>query len=281
MIRLGEHQTLTIKRMTSVGAYLSFKEEDDDVLLPKKYLNPNSQIGNEIDVFIYKDHEQRLIATTLKPKITLNSFALLTVKSVSPIGVFLDWGLEKDLFLPFAEQKRKLNVGDKQMVYLYIDEKTNRLAASAKLNKFLSKIPPAYPIGEEVAIIVFEATPLGYNVIVNNKYKGLVYHNECHTPLRYGQPLKGYIKQIREEGGIDISISALGVKRLADGTQTLLSKLTKSGGFLNLNDDSSPDEIAQKLNMSKKTFKRSLGILYKQGQIEMIENGIKLKNNNA
>lgn len=275
MIPYGTHQTLSLLRNTSVGAYVG--NETYEILLPAKWVPSNISIGDELRVFIYKDAENRPIATTLEPKITLGHFACLNVKEANDIGAFLDWGLEKDVFLPHREQTRNLKAGDRQVVYLYLDDKSERLVVSAKINRFLSKEPAPLKTGTEVDIIPFETTPLGINVIVNQTYKGLIYHNEIKGQVRYGIKQKAFVREVREEGGIDISVDPLGLQRLEDGAERILEALRKSKGFLALHDKSSVDEIQERLGLSKKTFKRAVGTLLKQQRIVLSDDGIREK----
>ena len=275
MIPYGTQQTLSILRSTSVGAYVG--NNDYEILLPAKWVPAEKKVGDTVRVFIYKDAENRPIATTLKPAIQLHQFACLRVKDVNDLGAFLDWGLEKDVLLPHREQTRQLKPGDRQVVYLYLDEKTERLVVSAKINRFLNKEKPDYFTGTEVAILPFETTPLGINVIVNGQYKGLLYHNEVKEgQIRYGKPTKAFVREVREEGGIDISIDPLGLKRLEEGAERILDALKKNKGFLALHDKTPADDIEARLGLSKKTFKRSVGTLYKQGLIRIDDDGIRL-----
>ena len=278
-MEVGKYNTLQILRGTSVGMYLG-DEEGNDVLLPHKYIPENTQIGESIEVFIYRDSEDRLIATTLKPLILLNQFAILEVVAATPFGAFLDWGLEKDLFVPFKEQNHKLQKGQWVPVYLYLDEQTDRLVASAKINKYFKNLDGVdLDEGQEVDLLVFEKTELGHNVVINNLYKGLVYENETFRRLAWGDTTKGYVKLIREEGKIDISLQPLGfLKTLEPNQKTILEKLEASGGVLNLSDSSDPIEIQEVLEMSKKSFKKAIGVLYKDKKILINKDSIVLNN---
>lgn len=276
MLKLGEYNRLTIDRNTSVGFYLT-DGEGNDVLLPKKYIRPGFKIGSEVDVFVYKDYEHRWIATTLRPYIQLHQFANLKVKAVSEQGAFLDWGLEKDLFVPFREQTIKMKEGHRHVVYLYIDEQTHRLVASAKLNRFFDADTSSLQMNDQVEGILFETTPLGFNVAFSHRYKGLLYHADLRRNLRIGERVTAWVRQVREEGGVDLSLEPLGLQRLEDGAEKILEILQNSrSGFLKLTDQSSPDEIQRMVDMSKKTFKRSVGILYKLKKIALEEQGIRL-----
>jgi predicted RNA-binding protein (virulence factor B family) len=258
-------------------------EEGNDVLLPHKYIPENAQIGETIDVFIYRDSEDRLIATTLKPLILLNQFAILEVVAATQFGAFLDWGLEKDLFVPFKEQNHKLQKGQYVPVYLYLDEQTDRVVASAKVHKYFKNLDGVdLDEGQEVDLLVFEKTELGHNVVVNNLYKGLVYENETFRRLAWGDTTKGYVKLVRDEGKIDISLQPLGfLKTLEPNQKAILDKLQQSGGTLNLSDSSDPIEIQEVLEMSKKAFKKAIGVLYKDKKILIKDDSIVLNQTSA
>ncbi len=272
MLNLGIYNQLTILRTTSVGMYLG-DEDGNDVLLPNKYIQETFQVGDVVDVFVYKDYEQRWIATTLKPYIELHQFAFLRVRDVSPTGAFLEWGLEKDLLVPFKEQNTKMQAKQSYVVYLYKDEKTERLVASCKLNRFLQNENLSIGAGEEVDLLVFETTALGFNVIINQQHKGLIYHTEIFQPIQIGDQLRGFVKLIREDNGIDISLQPKGVQRLEEGAEKLINYLKKHKGFIPLTDKSEPDDILKLLQMSKKNFKKSLGILYKQRLVRLENDG--------
>ena len=275
MLTLGTFHTLRIDRTTLVGLFLT--DEKDDVLLPIKYVPKKFEMNDMIEVFIYLDHEERPVATTLKPYITLGDYAFLRVNYTNEYGAFLDWGLEKDLFVPFQEQARPMEQGKRYMVHMYLDEKTNRLVGSSKINQFLSKEPLHLESGAEVDLIISHITDLGINVIVNGTHKGLVYKNEVYTDsIRPGYKTKGYIKIIRPDGKIDITFNRIGVEAIEENAQVILDELKASRGFLRLNDNSSPDDIKTILKMSKKTFKKAVGTLYKQKLIEIKDDGIHL-----
>lgn len=273
MISIGTFNTLKIARRTNVGLFLT--DGSQDVLLPKKYIPKISEIGDELEVFVYLDHEERPVATTLEPKIYLNEFSLLKVNYVNDFGAFMDWGLEKDLFVPFREQARKMSEGNYYIVYMYMDEKTNRLVGSSKLNQFLDNKNLTVSEGEEVDLIVSHITDAGINVIINEKHKGLMYKNEVFEDLRTGDRIIGYIKNIRPDGKIDVSRHKLGFEKVSDNATKILEELNYNNGFLGLNDKSHPDEIKTVLGMSKKTFKQTIGVLYKERKILIEENGIR------
>ncbi len=275
MLTLGTFHTLRIDRTTLVGLFLT--DEKDDVLLPIKYVPKKFEMNDMIEVFIYLDHEERPVATTLKPYITLGDYAFLRVNYTNEYGAFLDWGLEKDLFVPFQEQARPMEQGKRYMVHMYLDEKTNRLVGSSKINQFLSKEPLHLESGAEVDLIISHITDLGINVIVNGTHKGLVYKNEVYTDsIRPGDKTKGYIKIIRPDGKIDVTFNRIGLEAIEENAQVILDELKASRGFLRLNDNSSPDDIKTILKMSKKTFKKAVGTLYKQKLIEIKDDGIHL-----
>ncbi len=273
-MKLGKFNTLTILRDTRVGLFLG--DGDQDVLLPNKYVPKKFEIGEKLKVFVYLDHEERLTATTLKPYIQLGEFAYLKVNYTNEFGAFLDWGLEKDLFVPFKEQARKMETGKRYLVYMYLDEKTHRLVASSKLNQFLEQENIELEPGQEVDLIVSHITELGINVIINAKYKGLLYKDEVFENLSPGKKLKGYIKAIRPDRKIDVSLTKQGFEAIEDYAQRILDELRASKGFLRLNDHSHPEEIKTVLKMSKKSFKKAVGSLYKQQQILIKEDGIYL-----
>lgn len=276
MFTLGTYHTLTINRYTPVGLFLT--DGQNDVLLPLKYVPKNYEIGGELSVFVYLDHEERPVATTLKPYITLNDFAFLRVNYTNQFGAFLDWGLEKDLFVPFKEQARPMEQGKRYLVYLFLDEKTNRLVASSKLNQFLNLNPFENLVGDEVPLIISHTTDMGINVIINGSHKGLVYKNEVfNDKIRPGDKLFGYIKAIRPDGKIDVSLRKSGIESIGEDSQTILNELHSNKGFLRLHDNSHPEDIKTVLKMSKKAFKKAIGTLYKNQQIEIKEDGIYLR----
>lgn len=274
MIDIGRFNILKIARTTKVGLYLT--DGENDVLLPNKYVPKEYEIDQELEVFVYLDHEERPVATTLEPYIFLNEFALLRVNYTNQFGAFMDWGMEKDLFVPFKEQARPMEQGKRYLVYMYIDEKTKRLVASSKTNQFLDNKDITVEVGEEVDLIVSHITEVGINVIINEKHKGLLYKNEVYDDLRTGDRIIGYIKNIRPDGKIDVSATKLGFDKVEPSAQYILDELKASRGFLRLNDDSHPEDIKTVLKMSKKTFKKAIGTLYKQKLIDIKEDGIYL-----
>jgi predicted RNA-binding protein (virulence factor B family) len=275
MLHLGIKNTLRILRGTGVGMFLG-DEEGNDVLLPKKYVPENAIVGDDIEVFIYRDSEDRIIATNLEPKIQLNQFACLQVKSVMAIGAFLDWGLEKDLFVPFREQNKKMEEGRWYAVFLYLDEETDRLVASCKVNRYFEKENLDLQIGQEVDLLIFEETDLGLNAVINNKYKGLIYENEIFQRIKIGTRTKGFIKNLREDNRVDLSLQKQGYANVEPNAERILEKLKANNGFLDVTDKSDSNYVMYQLEMSKKTFKKAVGALYRQKIIRIEDDGLYL-----
>jgi len=274
MIELGKYNTLGVVRRTPHGFYLGNDEEE--VLLPNKYIPNELAIGQTIEVFVYLDFEERIVATTLKPKIQLHEFACLKVIDVNKVGAFLDWGLEKDLMVPFSEQAKNMRVDAFYLVYLYLDADSNRLVASSKIDQFLEKEAVNVAVGEKVDLLIGVASPIGVTVIINNRYRGLVFNNQIFRKIYPGEKTEGYIKEIREDNRIDVSLQPMGYKNIESSAEIILNKLRSNKGFLNLNDNSRPEEIKEKLQMSKKTYKKTIGALYKQKLISIEDDGIHL-----
>lgn len=276
MIYLGEYNSLKIVRQTDNGVYLTDEENSGEVLLPNKFVPETWDVGDVIQVFIFKDSEDRITATTDKPLIKLNEFACLQVRDVNDFGAFLNWGLDKDLLVPFKEQPGKMIPGNWYIVHLYLDEQTNRLAASARYQKFLQKQFIRLQAGEAVDLLIDDQTELGINVIINNRYRGLIYQNEIFEKLRRGDRRKGYVKLVRPDGKIDVTLQKTGYAKIEPNGEKILAQLKANHGYLLLTDKSDPDDIAEVLKMSKKTFKKAIGTLYKQRLIRLEEDGIYL-----
>jgi uncharacterized protein len=277
MIAIGQYNTLTVLRDTKVGLFLGETPDDEGILLPNKYVPNDIKIGDSLVVFVYLDHEERPVATTLEPYVLLNEFALLRVNYINQVGAFLDWGLEKDLFVPFAAQARPMEKGKRYLVYMFMDPKSNRLVASSKTNQFLSNEELTVRVGDEVDLIVSHITDIGINVIINEQHKGLLYKDEVYDDaIRTGDRLRGFIKTIRPDQKIDVSLQAFGYQKVEPNAQTILDELKASRGFLRLHDNSHPEDIKSVLKMSKKTFKKAIGALYKDKLIEIKEDGIYL-----
>jgi predicted RNA-binding protein (virulence factor B family) len=275
MIEIGKINTLTVLRETAVGFYLGDKE-GNEVLLPNSYIKEKPTLKDKLEVFIYSDSEGRLIATTRKPIVKLNDFACLRVNTVNDIGAFMEWGLEKDLFVPFSEQKFEMEEGGYYVVRVYLDDISKRIVASSKLDKFVSNEDMKLEGGQEVEIIITEESQLGYSCIVNGMYKGLIYHNDVYQDLFIGEELTAYVKLIREDKLVDISLQKGGFKNVLSATEVILDYLEEHGGFLDLHDKSSPEEIAAKFRMSKATFKKSIGVLYRHRKVLIKQDGVYL-----
>lgn len=275
MIKIGRYNTLKILRNTSIGLYLGDGQET--VLLPNKYVPRQYELEQEVDVFVYLDHENRKVATTLEPLIYLHEFALLRVNHTNEFGAFMDWGMEKDLFVPFREQSRPMETGKWYLVYLFLDEQSGRLVATSKTNQFLDNTELSVEEGEEVDIIISHISEAGINVIINEQHKGLLYKNEVYSEkIRPGDRMTGYIKKIRPQNKIDVSLQPAGYQKVEGNAEAILNTLKKGRGFLRLTDASSPEDIKSLLQMSKKTFKQAIGSLYKQRLIEIKDDGIYL-----
>jgi predicted RNA-binding protein (virulence factor B family) len=267
--------TLEIIRILDHGAYLD-AEDLGEVLLPKRDLNPANEIGDHVKVFIYFDSDDKIIATTKTPKAQVGEFASLRVADVSKVGAFLDWGLPKDLLVPFQEQKTSLHEGQYYTVYLYLDRVSQRIVASTKLDKFISTDAPPYTTGEQVDLLVAAKTDLGYKTIINHSHWGLIFKDAVFKPLKIGFSAKGYIKKVRPDGKIDLSLRPPGKTHLDAVSQKIMDRLEASNGFLPMTDRTAPEEIYEVFGVSKKVFKRTLGALYKQRLILLEPKGIRL-----
>lgn len=275
MIALGKYNTLTVLKKTDQGLVLG--NNDEKVLLPQQYAPEKTEVGASLKVFIYNDNNGKKIATSQKARIELFQFALLQVAALTKVGAFLNWGLDKDLLVPFSEQKQKMVEGRWYIVYLDIDETTNRLFASSYVEKQLQNINITVEDGQEVDLLIYQQTDLGYVVIINNEHKGLVYENEVFVTINIGDKLKGYIKKVREDNHIDVSLQPIGYRQFNDVNSNLvISELNKNNGFLSLHDNSSPNEIYSILGISKKAFKKAIGFLYKNKVISLTKDGIRL-----
>lgn len=275
MLFLGKFNDLTVERTTSVGLYLS-EPEGAEVLLPNKYVTEEMQVGETVRVFVYKDSEDRPVATSQTPYLLRNEFGYLEVKDVNSYGAFLDWGLEKDLFVPFSEQLTRMQKGERHIVFLYLDRRTDRLLATARWRQNLDNTRLLVKEGEEVDLLVADRTDLGYNVIINHYHVGLLFYSDVFRRIEIGQRLKGYVKLIREGNRIDVSLEQPGYEKTEKHAAAIYDLLKEKDGFLPLTDKSSPDEIERLLEMSKKNFKKAVGGLYKQGLVSLEENGIRL-----
>ncbi len=275
MIEIGKLNKLRVVKKLNFGIYLDGGEYGE-ILMPKRYVPKNCEIDDEITVFIYRDSEDRLIATNDTPKARVGEFALLEVVAVTTVGAFMDWGLPKDILVPYREQAHKMEKGRSYIVYIYLDNETKRIIASSKTYKFLDNIPPQYKKNEEVDILVTGKTNTAYQVIVNNQHRGVLYKNEVFKEIRQGQKLKAFIKKIREDDKIDLSLEKQGFENKDAISAKVLEYLKNNNGFVKLTDKSRPDEIHLMLQMSKRNFKQAIGNLYKQRLINIEENGIRL-----
>ena len=274
-MQLGKINQLTIQRFAPPGAYLVDAQENE-VLLPNKYLDPEWSEGSEVDVFVMKDSSDRIVAITETPYILLGDFAYLEVVEINPYGAFVDWGLDKDLFVPFAEQRHALQIGEKYMFTLMYDYDTDRLFGSMKLKKNLVPCQDKNLEGQEVTIIIADEGKLGRNVIVENRYEGLIYKNHVTKMLNEGEVMTAFIASVREDGKLDITLELINDSRYDAAEQKILELLKAHDGFLYVHDKSEPDEIKAILGMSKKTFKQAVGKLYKHRRITLEANGIRL-----
>jgi predicted RNA-binding protein (virulence factor B family) len=275
MIEIGKLNNLRIVKEVDFGLYLD-GEEMGEILLPLRYVPQVYSIDEIIEVFIYKDSEDRIIATTEIPYAMVGEFALLKTTAVDRFGAFMEWGLMKDLLVPFSEQQVRMEQGKKYIVRVYLDETTKRIAASARIEKFLDKTPPPYSVNEEVDILVANQTDLGYKVIINNSHTGVIYRNEIFREIFRGQKLRAFIKKVREDNKIDIYLSKSGYEKIDTLTDRIIRILKENNGYIPLNDKSESDRIYELLSESKKTFKKAIGALYKQKKIIIEETGIRL-----
>jgi predicted RNA-binding protein (virulence factor B family) len=273
--KIGEINNLQVLRESPQGLYLGY-EDGESVLLPNKYVPENTAIGNFLDVFIYTDSEDRMIATTLTPEIKLNEIGVLKVREVNSVGAFMMWNIEKDIFIPFRNQKQKLIAGKKYPIYLYLDENSNRLVGTAIIDKLIKNENISVKEGDEVDLIIYEHTDLGFKAIINKAHFGLIFHSDIFQQIDCGDELKGYIKTIRPDNKIDIVLNKTGFENIDIYTEKLLHYLQKNNGKISLTDNSSPDEIKDELAMSKKQFKKALGVLYKSKRVILEPNCVVL-----
>lgn len=275
MIEIGKMNTLRIVKEVDFGLYLDGGVKGE-ILLPKRYVPEQYEIDGMLEVFIYTDSEDRLIATTEKPHAMVGDIAYLEVLAVNEIGAFLDWGLAKDLLVPFREQRTKMQVGESHIVAVYLDEESERIAASAKLDDFLETTSDDYEAGQEVLLQIWSKTPIGFKVIINDNHLGMLYKDEVFQNLERGQRMKGFIKKVREDKKIDLTLHKPGKDKIDDLADSILAKLKDEGGFLAVTDKSNPELIYNIFGESKKTFKKAIGGLYKKRLISLEEKGIRL-----
>ena len=274
-IHLGEINRLTVIKSVDFGMYLD-GDQEGEILLPTRYVPEGLKIGDELDVFLYLDSEERLIATTEKPLAMVGDFAWLNVAWVNEYGAFLDWGLMKDLFVPFREQKMRMEIGNSYIVHVHIDEESYRIVASAKIERYFSKDFPEYENGDKVEILIWQKRDLGFKVIIDNKFGGLIYADEIFRHITTGDRMEAYIKTVREDGKIDVSLQPAGRRHTEEFSETLHQYLIDHKGVCDLGDKSPADDIYDRFKVSKKVFKKAIGELYKQHVIIISEEGIKL-----
>ena len=276
MAQIGKRNLLTVVRSSTPGLYLDGGALGE-ILLPGRYIPAGATVGGKVDVFVYRDSEDRLIATTEQPFATVGELAYLRVAAINPrVGVFLDWGLEKDLLLPMREMDGPVNPGDGVVVMVVLDERTNRLIASARFNRHLDQKPPHYHEGESVRLMVASKSPLGFNLVVNNAHRGLIYHTDITGKLKVGDVVPGYIRAIRPDGKLDLALGQAGHRRIGPMSEQVLAILTEKGGRLPYHDNSIPEEIRDVFGMSKKAFKQAIGALFKERRIYIEPDGIRL-----
>lgn len=277
MALIGRYNSLQVVKETDFGLYLD-GDADGEILLPNRYVPKGEphEIGDWLNVFVYLDSEDRVIATTEKPNVQVGGFASLKVVEINRIGLFLDWGLPKDLLLPHSEEKRPLQVGDYCVVHVYLDKRTKRITATARLDRYLDKTPPRYAVGQAVDLLVVEKTDMGFKAIINGQHWGLIHKNEVFKFLRNGMQEKGFIKELRADGKISLSLQPVGQEATGSLGEQILARLREQGGNLALSDKSPPEVIAQAFGVSKGTFKKAIGGLFKQGKIVIHDDRIEL-----
>lgn len=274
MVNVGQYNTLKVVKQVDFGMYLD--GDGEEILLPKRYVPNDLKPDDEITVFIYHDNEGRLIATTDKPVATVGEIAMMEVADTNPQGAFLKWGIMKDVFVPISQQEKRMRQGDKRLVRLYIDERTGRVTATEKIDKFLSNYELTVKEKDPVDIVVYQQTDIGYKVIINSRHLGVLHYNEVFRELEPGDKLKGFVKTIRPDHKIDVSPGSMGYTRVADEETHILDLLRNNDGYLPYNDKSGPEDIYAFFGMSKKTFKMVLGALYKKRLITFTQTGTKL-----
>jgi hypothetical protein len=275
MAILGKINPLKVVKEVEFGLYLD-GGSDGEILLPKRYVPAGTQVGDTLSVFIYNDSEDRMIATTETPYAMVGEFAFLEVVAVNEIGAFMDWGLLKQLFVPFREQRMKMQEGLRYPIFVYVDYESKRITASAKLDKFIDKTRPELTEGQTVELMIWQQTDLGWKAIVNQQYSGVIYKNEVFQPLEIGQQLNGFVKQVREDDKIDLMLQKPGFEKIDDFSVKLYERLIASDGFLPVTDKSPSEVIYSYFGVSKKTYKKAVGDLYKRRLIVLEENGIRL-----
>jgi len=275
MAEIGVFNNLRVIKEVDFGVYLDGGEHEE-ILLPRRYVPENCKVDDNIRVFIYLDSEDRFIATTETPYAIVGDFALLKVIAVESVGAFLDWGLLKDLLVPFGEQSPTMEIGKSYVVKIYVDKQSNRIAATTRLDRYLDNEPGNFHAGQEVELLICNQTDIGYKAIINGTHWGVLYSNEVFQPLKSGQKTKGYIKKVRDDNKIDLSLHKPGYERVDDITDTILNVLKEQGGFISVTDKSSPETIHKLFGVSKKTYKKAIGAIYRKRLITMESDGIRL-----
>ncbi len=276
MIKIGQINSLEVIKKADFGVFLD-GDDYGSVLLPNKHVPEGTELGDHIEVFLYFDSESQLAATIDKPIAQVGEWGLMKIEGINQTGAFVNWGIkEKDLLIPFSEQRARFTAGQNILVYVYTDKASGRIVGTTKFNKWLDKTPANYEVNEEVDLIIAERSQLGYKAIVNGKHWGMIFPSDVFGKLFVGKKLKGYIKQVREDGKIDLSLQKVGVAKMDDLSNKIIDLLEKKGGFLPLNDKSSPEAIFDAFRTSKGTYKKTIGGLYKQGKIVIEKDGIRL-----
>ncbi|MCX8895184.1 CvfB family protein [Vibrio parahaemolyticus] len=276
MIKIGQINSLEVIKKADFGVFLN-GDDYGSVLLPNKHVPEGTELGDHIEVFLYFDSESQLAATIDKPIAQVGEWGLMKIEGINQTGAFVNWGIkEKDLLIPFSEQRARFTAGQNILVYVYTDKASGRIVGTTKFNKWLDKTPANYEVNEEVDLIIAERSQLGYKAIVNGKHWGMIFPSDVFGKLFIGKKLKGYIKQVREDGKIDLSLQKVGVAKMDDLSSKIIDLLEKKGGFLPLNDKSSPEAIFDAFRTSKGTYKKTIGGLYKQGKIVIEKDGIRL-----
>ncbi len=277
MLRIGQFNHLAVVKAVDFGFYLDSGDARwGEILLPYDQAPKGCSAGDHLDVFVYFDSEDRIIATTKRPHAVVGQFNLLRVASLEKVGAFMDWGLPKDLLVPFGEQKMRLQANRSYIVYVFIDEGSGRIVGSTRINKFIDRVPAEYEAGQMVELLIARQSALGYAAIINDAHWGFLYHNEVFKDVRIGKRVRGYIQKIRDDGKIDLSLTPMGYEKVAGIAETILDQLARNNGFLPITARTSPEELADRFGVSKKNYKKALGALYKQRRLSIDPDGIRL-----
>lgn len=276
MIELGQYNTLTVLKTVDFGIYMD-GGDGLEILMPAKYVPHDARVGDEIRCFVYQDSSARLLATTERPYATVGQFASLRITMVNRVGAFADWGVSKELFIPYSEQKSELVVGRRYIIYIYVDRVSGRIVGTERIGKYLDNVPPEYAPGDEVEILIWQPAQLGYKVIVNDQHTGMIYANQIFRPVHVGERTKAYVRDIREDSRIDLTLQPTGYRQVVGSVETaIMNALRTNNGFLALSDHSDPEAIAALLHCSKKNFKKAAGALYREGSIRIAPEGLYL-----